>query len=86
MLGDSAEITDRNPRFVVIFAKNIRRIRDDMTKNLVVDLTIDSMRMLEKMFILSLMLTLNPINKKRSTYLIYSGVQGTLNSCRTGYL
>ena len=45
-----------------------------MTMDFVADLAIDSLRLLEKVFILSLVMSLNSsINNKRPTYPIYRG-------------
>ena len=72
MFGGSARIMDRNPRFMAIFKKHTKNT-GRMTVYLVADLVIDSLRLLEKVFILSLVLTLNPIDNKRTTYPIYRG-------------
>ena len=44
-----------------------------MTMDFVADLAIDSLRLLEKVFILSLVLILNSSDNKRPTYPIYRG-------------
>ena len=44
-----------------------------MTMDFVAHLAIDSLRLLEKVFILSLVLSLNMINNERPTHPIYRG-------------
>ena len=57
---------------MAVITKNTNTGR--MTMDFVADLAIDSLRLLEKVFILSLVLTLNiSINNKRPTYPIYRG-------------
>ena len=56
-----------------------------MKMDLVVDLAIDSLRMLEKVFMLSLVLTLNP-SITRGRHTLFIGVQATRSSWRTSYL
>ena len=72
---------DQNPRFMAVIMKNTRW----MMMDLVADLAIDSLILLEKVFILSLVLTLNPsIIRGQST--LFIGVQSTRSSFRIGYL
>ena len=65
-------MTDRNPRFMVVITKNTKNT-GHMMMDFVADLAIDSLRLLEKVFILSLVMTLFSINKKRPMYPIYRG-------------
>ena len=57
---------------MTVIMKNTKNTRQ-MTMDLVADLLIDSLRMLEKVFILSLVLTLHSVNNKRPMYPIYMG-------------
>ena len=57
---------------MAIITKNTKNT-GRMTMDLVADFAIDSLRFLEKMFILSLVLTLYSINNKRPSYPIYRG-------------
>ena len=55
---------------MVVITKNTKGW---MTMDFVADLVIDSLRLLEKVFILSLVLILNSFDNKRPTYPIYRG-------------